>query len=921
MKKILLLLMIIILVLITGCMRFDKTKDTKITENIVDKSKIVEIIEKSDGIDIISMNSELKTIEIQLLKNAEIYENPNSLKILKNNIVAISKTGNPFESNEKIVFLKGIKKEDIKITSLILKNTKKEVPLKSIKYVDYVNPKYTTYYSNSNQLMTLHFQNIKNALKIEIEIDYPSNSMELQTSLGASGVIFKDELKEENDNFEVKIEKGKIIIKQKGYKEDSFPELNEPIQLSFKFNEPATETLTIAATYLDQSVNWHSKRNTFNIKILNMAGDNNNDNIVDIFDFIDFSNAYGSKEGSETYNKKMDIGPAMDENDDNIYETINADGTIDATDFSIFSDNYGLSVNNFKPQIKIKTIPKNNANRKLDLEWEGIDFNNDKLVYDVSFGTLKKLTKIGTRMETTKISSSIIKDIYNTEYLDYKTTYRLKIEATDYRDATVTYNYNFVTVDIPPTATLLSPLGTNIRLLPEFEFNLDYDDENRIIKKLYLEEIESGESTNFTLNATQMSLNYYLIPGKEYKWWVETIDKYGTTNKSTESTVLTTHTPEIELKKPFANQDNVRIKPTLSWVATDIDNDPMLFDIYIKNDDKEIVNKENYEKQNLETDILEYGKTYYWQVTAKDDKDASTTTNYSTFTVVDETQLMNILSTKFEIQDILNNATPITIYSTELTDSINNVEKVIKNDEKIYVPLKTGKLKIIDITNPLTPETTTLEFNVSLNDIEIYNNNLYLGTENGIYVYNTTESTISTYTEYNIKDIEITDSGSIVIATEEKIIIGDIENNEFREENEINKRTENMQIHGNKLYFTANPEFIEYNLTDDSSKIYNVGTKVLGKDFVIENNKAYIVFLFKGIKIINLDTFEEENEFKIGDPIKYIEKNGNYLYLPVNTPTNPLIKKINIENINNPIITDINYSNPKNILITDWSLN
>ncbi|KLO24237.1 hypothetical protein X275_00705 [Marinitoga sp. 1197] len=919
-KRITLLIMVIILILITGCMKFDKTKKWNTTSDLITNEKIVSIIEKNDGVEIVALNNKLKTIEIKLSKDTEIIENPKTLKIKKDNIVAISKIGKTFDINEKIVFLKNLTKTDLKITALNFKNENLGIVTKSVNYVDYVNPKYTTYYPNSNQLMTLHFQNVKDLLNIEIEIDYPASSMELQTDLGANGVVFQNELKDKKDNFDVKTEDGKVIIKQIGY--SYITELNEPIQLSFKFNDPATETLTISATFLDQNANIYNKKNEFKIKILNMAGDINNDNIVNIYDFIEFANAYGSNESSETYNKKMDIGSAIDENEDNIYETINADGTIDATDFSIFSDNYGLTVNNIKPKVWIKTIPKINTSRKLDFEWNGIDFNNDRVEYDVWFGKPDELTKIGTRMETTKISSSIIMDLYNSEYLNYKTQYRLKIDAIDYRDSTVTYNYDFITVDIPPTSTLLSPFGTNIRLLPKFEFNFDYDDENRITKKFFLEETKSGERTIITLNSTQINLNFFLKPGNEYKWWIETTDEYGTTNKSTESTILTTHSPLIEIKEPAENENNVRIKSLLTWVATDIDNDPMHFDIYLKDDDFDIINEKNHNEQEFETGILEYGKTYYWKITANDDKDASTTTNYSTFTVVNETQLMNIISTKFEIADILDNATPITIYSTDLTDSINDVEKIIKDNETIYIPLKTGDIKIIDITNPLDPDIKTVKIGKELNDLEVYNNNLYLGTENGIYIYSTQESTIiSKYTEFYINDIEITNSGSIIIATKENIILGEIKNDSFIEETEISKITHNMQLYGDSLYFTANQEFIEYNLTDESSKIYNIGTLAFGKDFVIENNNAYVVFLLKGIKIINLDTFEEENEIELSDPIKYIEKNGNCLYIPINTPTNYSIKKINLENLTNPIITDIDFSNPKNLLITDWSVN
>ncbi len=88
--------------------------------------------------------------------------------------------------------------------------------------------------------------------------------------------------------------------------------------------------------------------------------------------------------------------------------------------------------------------------------------------------------------------------------------------------------------------------------------------------------------------------------------------------------------PEINL--PPNSSTNQSITPTLSWTCTDSDNDKLKYDVYfgLSNNPSKVV--EGKSLPSYAPGTLQYNTKYYWKITAKDSKGATSTSDVWTFT-------------------------------------------------------------------------------------------------------------------------------------------------------------------------------------------------------------------------------------------------------------------------------------------------
>lgn len=77
---------------------------------------------------------------------------------------------------------------------------------------------------------------------------------------------------------------------------------------------------------------------------------------------------------------------------------------------------------------------------------------------------------------------------------------------------------------------------------------------------------------------------------------------------------------------PFVGQNFDGVSTiSLEWTASDVDNDPLMFDVYFGKDKSALtLVSENTEDTTLEVTADTADIIYYWQITAKDDKGAET---------------------------------------------------------------------------------------------------------------------------------------------------------------------------------------------------------------------------------------------------------------------------------------------------------
>jgi hypothetical protein len=127
----------------------------------------------------------------------------------------------------------------------------------------------------------------------------------------------------------------------------------------------------------------------------------------------------------------------------------------------------------------------------------------------------------------------------------------------------------------------------------------------------------SGTTTNFTL-----------LKGVAYYWRVRAKDNknnsssYSTIRKYyTEGEGVSNYLPyAATLIKPELNTTIIENSTSLEWSSSDVDNDPLIYDIYFGNVNPPPLVEENSAATNY-TVTLETNTIYYWKINTKDDQE------------------------------------------------------------------------------------------------------------------------------------------------------------------------------------------------------------------------------------------------------------------------------------------------------------
>lgn len=135
---------------------------------------------------------------------------------------------------------------------------------------------------------------------------------------------------------------------------------------------------------------------------------------------------------------------------------------------------------------------------------------------------------------------------------------------------------------------------------------------------------------------TSLSKIVTLEKGFAYYWRVKArstknmeSDYSSTAQFYTEEVPTSNHSPFApSLVSPFLGQflDTGTTTVNLKWSASDVDSDPVTFDVYFgKGRDALILVAENATSDTFEANLSSTNTTYFWKVVVKDDKGASVT--------------------------------------------------------------------------------------------------------------------------------------------------------------------------------------------------------------------------------------------------------------------------------------------------------
>ena len=166
-----------------------------------------------------------------------------------------------------------------------------------------------------------------------------------------------------------------------------------------------------------------------------------------------------------------------------------------------------------------------------------------------------------------------------------------------------------------------------------FEWNASTDAEgNNITYKIEISENSSFSSLSHSETSFSASKLISLTKGKAYYWRVKAVDSesaesaYSSVSQFlTEGDGVSNHVPFAPtLVAPALNSEIDGTSTILSWSASDVDDDPLTYDVYLDtNSDATTKVSENQSTTTFDATGLTAATTYYFKVVVKDDNDAT----------------------------------------------------------------------------------------------------------------------------------------------------------------------------------------------------------------------------------------------------------------------------------------------------------
>ncbi|TXG39536.1 fibronectin type III domain-containing protein [Seonamhaeicola maritimus] len=184
----------------------------------------------------------------------------------------------------------------------------------------------------------------------------------------------------------------------------------------------------------------------------------------------------------------------------------------------------------------------------------------------------------------------------------------------------------------PTVPSIVYPLNNTLCVNNEvkFEWNSSIDAEgNRITYKIEVSENSSFSPLAYSETSFIDSKTISLTKGKAYYWRIKAVDsQYAESGYSSVSHFLTegegisNHIPFApSLLAPALDSEIAGTSTTLSWSASDVDNDPLTFDVYLDTSAQPTTKvSENQSGTTFDVTGLSPASTYYFKVVVKDDK-------------------------------------------------------------------------------------------------------------------------------------------------------------------------------------------------------------------------------------------------------------------------------------------------------------
>jgi len=187
----------------------------------------------------------------------------------------------------------------------------------------------------------------------------------------------------------------------------------------------------------------------------------------------------------------------------------------------------------------------------------------------------------------------------------------------------------------PSTPSLVEPTNNLLCIdnTVSFQWNAATDPEGDAITY----QIQVSKNNQFTdivqtLNGSETTRSISLEKGIAYYWRVKATDNKNASSSYssafqfyTEGEGITNHLPfSPVLVNPLLNAVEQGTTTSLQWTASDVDNDPLTFDIFFDTVNPPIAKEGDSQSATTLNVALNPSTNYYWKVVVKDDKGGQT---------------------------------------------------------------------------------------------------------------------------------------------------------------------------------------------------------------------------------------------------------------------------------------------------------
>ena len=274
-----------------------------------------------------------------------------------------------------------------------------------------------------------------------------------------------------------------------------------------------------------------------------------------------------------------------------------------------------------------------NVSININLSWVCSDPDEDGLSYDIHFGTAS---------HPPLINSGSSKTNFNPGTLSYNTKYYWQIIAKDEDTSTSGSIWSFTTAMAPNSAPVIpsNPVpannSNNVGINISLAWTCNDPDGDILTYDIYF-----GTTSNPTLISSNHALTNYnpgsLSNSLTYYWQIVARDSKGAntfgpiwafTTGSAPNSVPSTPSNSF----PANNATNIANSTSLSWTCSDPDGDALTYDIYFGASSNPPLVSSGYSTTSLNPGTLNYNTKYFWKITARDSKGATTSGAIWSFT-------------------------------------------------------------------------------------------------------------------------------------------------------------------------------------------------------------------------------------------------------------------------------------------------